>query len=158
MTDYKAICAARNIKVVPKKDSKLMAIISFFAHFVGITDFRTHVWTTIGSTIYYPTVVDPWALYSQSTLVHEMQHVKDFRAHPIWFPVSYVLGFPLPFGFAYFRAYWEVRAYALNVYRKERTIDKCAESISSSLYLWPWRKKWVVKMLKKEVERLKNND
>lgn len=146
---------SKGIKLVSKADSILMKVINLFALLVGVKHFMTGVWTTLGSTIYYPDLVkNPWHRVYEDTLLHEEVHIDDARKYPVMFQLSYALGLPLPIGLAYFRAFWEVRGYAMNVIHGGRTIDECVDSICSALYLWPWPKKWVKKMLLKEVERL----
>lgn len=155
MAGIKQRFETKGIKLVSKTDSRLMKFVNFFATLIGIRDFMTGVWTTFGSTIYYPTTIkNPYHYVYKSTLLHEEVHIDDQRKYPVLMQLSYALGLPLPIGLAYFRAYWEVRGYAMNIIYGGRTFDECVDSICSSLYLWPWPRKQVKKMLIREVERL----
>ena len=144
---------SKGIKVVSKADSKLMMFLGLLFRLVGVKNFTTTVWTTFFNTIYHGTAVkDPWRYVG--TLLHEEQHIDDQRKYPALFQLSYVLGLPFPIGLAYFRAYWEARGYAHNVLRGDISIEEAVGYICSPLYLWPWPKKYVRKMVLKACEEL----
>ena len=64
-------------------------------------------------------------------LGHEMIHVKQQEAHPVWFWVSYIL--LLPIFWNPFRAQWEAEAYAKSV-KLGVPLDQAAEWLSSWTY------------------------
>lgn len=64
--------------------------------------------TTIGYRVYMPgpLLADPVA--GTAVLRHERVHLEQFRRHPVWFPVSYLLVAP---ALVTMRARWELEAY-----------------------------------------------
>jgi hypothetical protein len=72
--------------------------------------------TTIGKTVYVTSDWDDWPAYERYvTLRHEAIHLRQFRRYTL--PVMallYVL-LPLPMGLAYFRARFEMEAYAESI-------------------------------------------
>ena len=91
--------------ICKKEDSKLMKFISKLLFFNKT--FMTDYVTTIGRTIYVPS-----GYISSTTLRHELVHVADYNAHPVWFTLSYLL--VLPIGWT-MRAYWEKRGYEVTI-------------------------------------------
>ena len=126
----------RHIPCYCRKDrSLLMQVIGKMTFFV-VPDFMTHWWTTIGTTIYYPTsVADPDADSLAGMRAHEMIHVEQWRDHPVCMVLLYLL-FPLPVLFSG-RWFIERSAYLLDILAGRYSVDRAVEDIWSS-YLWPW--------------------
>lgn len=64
--------------------------------------------TTIGYTVYMPAKVRADGREGVAVLRHERVHLEQFRRHPLWYPLSYLL--VLPAGVT-MRARWEMEAY-----------------------------------------------
>lgn len=81
-----------NVKVVPKRTSKLMLAIGWFFRVTNISpDFIDGYYTTIGSTVYVPSQAfssDPVRVLE--VLMHECLHASDSKKWPVLFPVSYL--------------------------------------------------------------------
>jgi hypothetical protein len=95
--------------VVNKADSTLMKLLSH----VMVSTFMTNFTTTIGNTVYVPDEFESWSPASQcAVLRHERVHMRQARrlTFPL-FAFLYLLVF-FPLGLAYFRAKFEMEAYA----------------------------------------------
>lgn len=64
--------------------------------------------TTLGYAVFMPASVRADPIGGVRVLRHERVHLEQFRRHPVWFPVSYLL--VLPAGVT-MRARWEREAY-----------------------------------------------
>jgi hypothetical protein len=102
--------------LVPKSSSTLMKIIG--AIFVALsfgktTSFMTSYTTTLGVTVYTPSVWDSWPSAQQcETLRHERVHMRQAKKYGrVWFSFLYLIAF-FPIGLAYWRAKFEMEAYA----------------------------------------------
>lgn len=84
---------------------------------------------------------------------HEYIHLRQHKAHPIWWPLSYTLVAPTVFTF---RSRSEKPAYAASMLAQFKTTGEIttakkefiARTFSSSLYVWMWpfpkrAKRWV---------------
>jgi hypothetical protein len=69
--------------------------------------FLTDYTTTIGYAVYMPAAVRG-AASGVGVLRHERVHLEQFRRHPVWFGVSYLLVAP---ALVTMRARWEMEAY-----------------------------------------------
>lgn len=99
-------------------------------------DFMTDWWTTIGTTIYYPTsVMDLDADSLAGVRAHEMVHVEQWRAHPVCMVFLYLF-LPLPVLFSG-RWFIERPAYLLDILTGRYSVDRAVETLWSN-YLWPW--------------------
>lgn len=117
--------------------------------------FMTGYFTTIGSTIYIP---DGWDSVPGETLAHELQHIKDSKALPVIYELSYLLCLPALFTM---RSFWEWRAYRVTLMVSEN-LENLAywkefmrSQFCSSMYLWmlPFSGR-VNSMVEKEIKRL----
>lgn len=79
--------------------------------------------------------VHPDCIEDERLLEHELVHVAQQRAHPVWFFVSYVL--LLPAFWCPWRVRWEAEAYRVDVATGRLTLEGAARALSSALYLWP---------------------
>jgi hypothetical protein len=128
-----------------------MRTIGFF-----YPEFMTNLWTTIGSTIYYPTTVRSPITGGYHTIIkHEVVHVKQFKKYGIPLFLFLYLLFPLPSLFSYFRWKFEREAYFHADIKDEKDITRIV-NILSKYYFYPWPKSWMHKWFTKELERRKN--
>ena len=102
-------------KLIYKKESPLHIVIDkiLFALTLGMMKtYLTHYQTTIGNRVY---VTDDWDTRSvvtrMITLRHERVHLRQFKKYTFLGMSILYLAFPLPFGVAYFRAFFELEAY-----------------------------------------------
>lgn len=112
--------------------------------------------------IYSPSYVDlsdpNFESRYSSIIRHEMVHAKDQKRWSVFFYISYLL-LPLPMGLAWFRWYWERKAYLESVLErpdfesKNRRIEWIANSLGGSDYLFTWPKPWIKKWFWKQVEK-----
>ena len=110
-------------KIVYKGNSKFMKFLNFFVRIFNKT-FMTRYVTTIGSTIYTP---NKDLSVPHSTMIHELQHLKDSKDYPVLYELSYLLCLPTLFTM---RSFWEKRAHTWSIrYRLARN------PISISTYL-----------------------
>jgi len=122
--------------------------------------FLMNYYTTIGPVIGIPKGLSPENA-DESTLMHEWEHVKqcrDFGCGNAWvglplFGLLYCL-LPLPFGLAWFRYYFERKAYRIGIdYRlinakqmlpsgkaklREDLIKHAVEQLTGPDYIWTW--------------------
>lgn len=99
-------------KRVWKQKSKFMKFLNFFVQIFNKRFMDGYV-TTIGNTIYTP---DEDKKVSPSTLIHELQHLKDSKDYPVLYELSYLLCLPTLFTM---RSFWEKRAHTWSIrYRK----------------------------------------
>jgi len=135
----------------PKEGSRLMKVIAGFLRIFGNKRFMESYWTTLFSTIYYPTrVKDPYGHIA--IIEHECVHVSQWRKWNILFTLSYLF-LPLPIGLAWFRWRWEREAYLVNlrhVTNKEAAIEHIVDNLWHE-YLWTWPKKRMRKWFKEHV-------
>jgi len=115
-----------------------------------------NAWTTIGSTIYYPDVIDPTRF--PEVIAHEQIHIAQYKKLTVpLFLFLYCL-IPLPVFFSYFRWFLERQAYIVEakLYLAEGRITKdiLVEEIVQELwsgYLFPWPKFLMRKWFKKQL-------
>ena len=107
------------LRIVKKPDSRLHRAIHHFLRIVtfgGMSSYLDSYQTTIGATIYVTAdwdERDPCERYC--TLRHEAIHLRQFRRWTLpGMALLYVL-LPLPLGLAYFRARFEMEAYAESI-------------------------------------------
>ena len=84
-------------------------------------------------------------------LAHEIVHVGQMKAHPVWYWVSYFL--LLPLFWSPYRVDWEAEAYAVQA-RAGCPIDGdtgLAAGLSSWKYGWPCRRATAVDAIKRYV-------
>lgn len=128
----------------------LLSIITF-----GRSKFMTDFHTTLGNRV---GVTPTWASYSDEqkyvTLLHELEHVKQFKSAGfgnVWLGV--ILGgfaylfLPFPVGLAWFRMRWEKAAYEQTIRATMRTQgleaalslrEHIVSQFMSVNYLWMW--------------------
>lgn len=126
------------VQLVPKSNSRLMAVLAVLLRAAGTRDFQARYWTTLGRTIYYPTSVrDPRA--HPAILAHELVHVQQWARFGVLLWLSYLL-LPLPFGLAWFRFRWEREAYLIQIAHaedREREITRVVDTLWYG-YGRPW--------------------
>src|SRR5690242_10294824 len=103
-------------RIVRKDRSALHKAIHYALCAVTLGRMRSYLdtfQTTIGSTVYVTPDWDDWEPDRRYvTLRHEAIHLRQFRTYSLpGMALLYVL-LPLPFGLAWFRAYFEKAAYA----------------------------------------------
>lgn len=85
-----------------------------------------------------------WKDYTTyNTLRHEYIHIRDRKAHPLWYPISYGLILPMVWTM---RAHWEMRGYTANMivaheefgYISDRLVDHIVKQFVGSHYFWMW--------------------
>jgi len=129
----------------------LYAVMGFLSRGRFHRDFDKHYVTVFGNEVWLPSrryVEDPnfeGVLYG--ILRHEMAHMLDREAHPVWFPLSYVLFFPTLYTM---RAEWEWRGYTQTMMVdferygeiSDEQINRIAKIMTSGGYFFmmaPWR-------------------
>jgi len=107
------------MRIVKKPDSPLHKVIHHalvVVTFGGMRSYLDGYQTTIGRTIY---VTADWddrdPLERYCTLRHEAVHLRQFRAFTLPGMAFLYLFLPLPLGLAYFRARFEMAAYAESI-------------------------------------------
>lgn len=124
MDRYEALVAALReelpgFRVVRKDRSRLHRAIDVALRVVTfgrMRDYLDSYQTTIGRTVYVTSDWDRWdADHRYVTMRHEAVHLRQFRRLSL--PVMAVLYLlvPLPMGLAYFRARFEMEAYAESI-------------------------------------------
>jgi hypothetical protein len=145
---------AHRVRLVAKRDSRLMDVLAWLLRPLGARDFLSHFWTTIGRTIYYPTrVADPFA--HPDVLEHELVHVRQWQRWGVLFWISYVL-LPLPFGLAWFRFRWEREAYLVQLARatdRDREIARIVDALWFG-YARPWPRSWMRRWFERKAREL----
>lgn len=145
-------------RIVRKDQSAFHRAIHYALYAVTFTRMRSYLdsyQTTIGKTVYVTSDWDDWAPDRRYiTLRHEAVHLRQFRRYTLpAMAVLYVL-LPLPMGLAYFRARFEMEAYAesiraaAEVYgpdhpRSDTFRGHIIEQFMSASYgwMWPFRKR-----------------
>jgi hypothetical protein len=137
-----------------------------------MTTFMTSFTTTIGYTVYVPTL---WDLKDEAhrmvTLSHERIHMRQRQKYgSILFSFLYLLVF-FPAGLAYFRAKFEKEAYAesmramiryiphttVDTLRNRLVVRSAVKHFTSSQYLWMWPfEKSVEKWYLEEVQKIED--
>jgi hypothetical protein len=157
------------LQVLKKKESLLMISLNSAFVLLGNINFQSKYATTIGSTIYLP---DDWENWDEATkfeiISHELIHVRQFKKYGIFlFSLMYLL-LPIPFGFAYFRAIFEMEAYAesLRIVKGQRGIEflerEDYKNFTINLFTGPaygWmmiHRPFVERWYDSEVQKLKN--
>jgi len=135
-------------RIVKKENSRFMKFLNFFVKRFNPIFMDRYV-TVLGKTIYAP-----GGCISETTLLHELQHIKDRKKWWILFDLSYLLFLPLGFTM---RAHWEKKGYSITIkdtYKKNPRYaetndfkERIVSNFVSSKYLWmcPFRKhmeKW----------------
>lgn len=95
-------------RLVVKENSGFMRLIGALVAVLGNRRFMDGFTTTIGYTVYMPSAVMREAAVGVAVLRHEAVHLEQFRRHPLWFPLSYLLVAPAGWTM---RARWEMQAY-----------------------------------------------
>jgi hypothetical protein len=106
--------------------------------------------TTIGRTIAFPAGTDLYnaGMYELRTLIHEREHVKQFKRYTPPLMAWLYLFFPLPIGLAYFRYKFEKEAVLAEMAFMKSLgatprVEDVIQSLSGSAYVWAWPEKWV---------------
>jgi hypothetical protein len=121
--------------------------LSLFGKVIG-QQFMSNYVTTIGNTVYVPSLWNGWGPATKCALLrHERVHMR--QARKLSFPVFaflYMMVF-LPLGLAYFRAMFEEEAYAESLaaykdYGMDYTSSDCkawmVSQFTTSAYGWMW--------------------
>lgn len=144
-------------RIVRKDESLLHRAIDKVLKVVTFGQMRTYLdgfQTTIGKTVYVTADWDTWLPDERYvTLRHEAVHLRQFRKLTLPVMALLYIFVPLPMGLAYFRARFEMEAYAetiragAEVYGAAhvRTADHRAYVIgqftgSSYGWMWPFRR------------------
>jgi hypothetical protein len=150
--------AREHVRVVPKTDSALMRACAVALRPLGNRMFMARYWTTIGSTIYYPTCVsDPLAY--PTVLEHELVHVRQWRRWGLWMWISYLL-LPLPVGLCWFRFRWEREAYLVELEAvasgpdRDREITRIVDTLWYG-YAFPWPRPWMRRWFERAAANLR---
>ena len=132
------------LRLVHKHEVRWMRLFGWVVRPL-IPDFATRYTTVIGRVVYLP--APPEELPRRelaATLAHELVHQLDQRRWGLLFYASYA--WCLPMGRT-FRAYWERRAYAVDLMivheqggpdAVERTAELLADLFSGPGYFWMW--------------------
>jgi len=144
-------------RLISKESSALQQLIAKALRLITVgkmDSYLSQYHTTLGQTIYVPA---KWEHTSEDaryvTLCHERVHMRQFRRYT-WpgMAILYLL-VPLPMGFAYFRARFEMQAYAESM-RAEAVVGGM-ERVASAEYreylfrqftgasygwMWPYRR------------------
>lgn len=105
---------------------------------------------TIGYRVFMPAAVRRDPREGVAILRHERVHLEQFRRHPVWFPVSYLL--VLPAGIT-MRARWELEAYVETMRAEldetgtiaDASLDRMARQFTGPDYLFMDVRKRVVR-------------
>jgi hypothetical protein len=161
-------------KIVSKEDSWLMRFIGVFLRVITLgkmSSFMDKFITTIGFVVYVPS---DWLVYSpiQRIIIlrHERVHMRQrVKYGMVLFTLLYLLC-PLPVGFAYFRAKFEMEAYAetllamCELYVTGTGIIQTSSFKKSAMahftsaeyfWMWPFKKtieRWYADSVRKAVE------
>lgn len=141
------------MRLVKKTDSPLHRVIHHalvVLTFGGMRSYLDGYQTTIGRTIY---VTADWderdPLERYCTLRHEAVHLRQFRRFSLPGMALLYLLFPLPLGVAYFRARFEMEAYAESIRAAAEVYgpahprdpgyrDRVLAQFSGPAYGWMW--------------------
>lgn len=124
-----------------------MRFVGLLLRVFGQTSFMTDYTTTMGTTVYTPSNWPLFAPEQQAEILrHERVHMRQARrlTRPL-FSFLYAM-IPLPLGLSYFRARFEMEAYAESIaaryeYGLSLGADERARFISyftTGAYLWMW--------------------
>jgi len=151
------------IKLVKKTDSRLMRAINFLLRPLTPA-FMSYFWTTIGDTIYVPSIYDndanwgseSWRARHAAVLAHEHVHVEQFKNLSFLVVALLYLGpTPLPIFFSYGRWCIEREAYILEVRASKNptaTINRIVDTLWNN-YGWCWPKAWMRKWFTSKINR-----
>lgn len=141
------------LRIVVKTNSRLHRMIHHalvIITFGGMREYLDGYQTTIGRTLY---VTSDWdrrdPLERYCTLRHEAVHLQQFRRWTLPGMAALYLLFPLPVGLAYFRAKFEMAAYAESIRaaaeihgaaypRQSWYREHVIEQFTSASYGWMW--------------------
>jgi len=159
---YDALVAALReeipgFRIVRKADSRLHRAIDVALRAVTLgrmRDYLDQYQTTIGRTVYVTSDWDAWpADRRYVTLRHEAIHLRQFRKLTLPVMALLYLLVPLPMGLAYFRARFEMEAYAESIRAaaevwgpgEPRRIEFREHVVSQFLgasygWMWPFRR------------------
>lgn len=129
-------------RLVAKERSEFMRALYRFG-LMGVWNpaFMDGYTTTIGYAVYMPSRMRADGVGGVDVLRHERVHLEQFRRHPFWFPVSYLL---LPPALVTMRARWELEAYVESMRAEldrtggvsDETIDHIAARFTGPDYLF----------------------
>jgi len=144
-----------SFKVVRKSDSFLMKVISVFLRIITLNqmnEYMTDFTTTIGNTIYVPTVWDKYVPRTQIAILrHERVHMRQAaRMGRILFFLTYVF-WPFPLFFAWGRTKLEMEAYEETMLAaRENGVDITGTAFREDIikhfitaqygWMWPFRR------------------
>jgi hypothetical protein len=159
---YDALVAALRaelpgFRIVRKDRSRLHRVIDVALRVVtfgGMRDYLDSYQTTIGRTVYVTSDWDDWdGDRRYVTLRHEAVHLRQFRRLTLPIMAVLYLFVPLPMGLAYFRARFEMEAYAESIRaaaevwgpayprRAEYRAHIVAQFLGASYgWMWPFRR------------------
>jgi hypothetical protein len=102
------------------------------------------VTTTIGETIYVPSLFSSLPEYRKDLIIHhELVHVKQYKKERFLFFIKYLL-LPVPTIFANYRLEYEIDAYARTIAYGHKTyrinipfeVEFAVDSLTGPTYLW----------------------
>jgi hypothetical protein len=141
-----------DFRLVPKEKSSFMRLLDLLLRIITFGQmkaFMTTFTTTIGNTIYTPSV---WPMKPAKSKIiilrHERVHLRQRARLGLWYSVSYLL-FPLPAVFAYCRMKYEMEAYAeslqaisdihgMSTLKSEALKDAYVKHFTGPEYFWTW--------------------
>lgn len=127
----------------PKSDSWLMKLLGFFLP----AGFMVSYMTTVRYTMYTPSNWDTWSAGTACALLqHERVHMRQSRSltYPLY---AFLYLCVLPVGLAFFRTYFEKRAYAAQAaawqqygmtYADDQSKSFVSSQFTTSAYGWMW--------------------
>jgi len=139
--DIAAYCQQHRVKFVRKDRSCMMRFFGWMFGLFGF-DFMRTAWTTIGRTVYFP-ISGPrreWIAILPSirpTIEHELIHVEQYRKLWHMHSLLYVIGFPLPFLFAWYRWRSEREAYLHQIRHYGYSVTAVVDTLWYT-YGWCW--------------------
>jgi hypothetical protein len=144
-----------DFEIVPKNSSKFMKILNLLLKvitFGKMNRFMTDYTTTIGHRIYTSSEWENRSITTQlSTLRHERVHMRQAKKYGRFLYSLLYLLLPVPVGFAFFRAKFEMEAYeetlrAMHEFYGPTVFTKTTKEVilgyftgPDYFWMWPWR-------------------
>ncbi len=122
-------------KMVWKEDSLFMKLVNavlFFCTFGACRDFMTKYTTTVGCRVYVPRRWSVMTDYQRVIILrHERVHMRQRRTFTLPIYALLYVCVPLPLGFCYFRALFEMEAYEETIRATVELYPNGAEAVQS---------------------------
>ena len=122
-------------RMLPKHEAWHQRLISF------LVPYYAEMWTTWNKVIYYPNSVrEPLA--HTGIILHEKVHIAQQEERGWWlFLIMYLVG--------YWRLKFEAEAYAVNIKRKEWSVDGVVDLLKTKYFLWLYPRSYIRKAIHK---------